>query len=166
MNKGNVYILDKYEQQIVELSAKQRFGNKVNTGWDGYGTVNKKSTLELDIVGFGAEFIFCRELNLYPDFKIHNTSKRQGTDYYDATWINMTVDVKANRNPENPLMIPEYLKSECNLFALFSAKYPKYRFEGFATNRMLFKPQNLRMTKVMAYVLEKERLLDINDLDI
>ena len=42
MNKGNVYILDEYEQQIVELSAKQRFGNKVNTGWDGYGTVNKK----------------------------------------------------------------------------------------------------------------------------
>jgi len=166
MTKGKVYILDQYEQQIVELSAKQRHSNKVKTGWDGYGTVNKNSSLELDIVGFGAEFIFCRELNLYPDFKIHNTSKKLGTDYYDAYWINMTVDVKANRNPENPLMIPEYLKSECQLFALFSAKYPKYRFEGFATNKMLFKKSNLRMTRVMAYVLEKHKLLDIEDLDI
>jgi hypothetical protein len=166
MNKGNVYTLDKYEQQIVELAAKQRHENKVKTGWNGYGTVNKKSELELDIHGFGAEFIFCRELNLYPDFKIQNTSKKLGTDYYDAFIWNMTVDVKANRNPENPLMVPEYAKSECQLFALFSSKYPKFRFEGFATNRMLFKPQNLRMTRVMAYVLDKERLLDLDDLEI
>jgi len=166
MNKGQVFILDKWEQQIVELSAKQRHENKKKTGWDGFRTVNEKSDLELNICGFGGEFIFCRELNLFPDFKIHNISKTLGTDYYDAKWINMNVDIKVNRNPDNPLMIPEYAKSECHLFALFSCKYPKYRFEGFATNRMLFKPQNLRMTRVMAYVLEKERLLCLEDLDI
>jgi hypothetical protein len=166
MNKGKVFTLDKYEKQIVELSAHHRHQNKIDTGWNGHGTVNENSNSELDRDGFGAEFIFARELNLYPDFKIHNTSKRLGTDYYDAQWCGMSVDVKVNRNPENPLMIPEYLKSECHLFALFSCKYPKYRFEGFATKNMIFKKSNLRMTRVMAYVLDKSKLLDIEDLDI
>jgi len=130
MTKNKLYKLDKYEQQIVELAAKQRHINKKATGWDGYKTVNKKSMIELNIAGFGAEFIFCRELNLFPDFKIHNTSKKLGTDYFDAVFINKTVDVKVNRNPDNPLMIPEYAKSECQLFALFSCIYPRYRFEG------------------------------------
>lgn len=166
MIKNKVYRLDKYEQKIVELAAQQRHINKVKTGWDGHGTVNKQSKIELDRDGFGAEFIFCRELNLFPDFKIHNTSKRLGTDYYDAHIWNMNVDVKVNRNPDNPLMIPERLKSECHLFALFSCLYPRYRFEGFATNRMVFKKENLRMTRVMAYVLDKEKLLPIEELDI
>ena len=47
MKIGNVYILDKSEQQIVELVANQRQNNKVNTGWDGKGTVNKKSGVDL-----------------------------------------------------------------------------------------------------------------------
>ena len=81
MKIGNVYILDKTEQEIVELVASQRQNNKVKTGWDGKGTVNEKSGVDLNIVGFGAEFIFCRELNLYPDFKIHNTSKSNGTRF-------------------------------------------------------------------------------------
>lgn len=166
MTKGKVYKLDKYEQKIVELAAQQRHNNKKVTGWDGYRTVNKQSKVELNIMGFGGEFIFCRELNLFPDFKIHNTSKKLGTDYYDAKWINMTVDVKVNSNPDHPLMIPEYAKSECNLFALFSCIYPRYRFDGFATNKMIFKKSNLRQTRVLSYVVEKESLLCINDLDI
>ncbi len=166
MKVGKVYKLDKYEQKIVELAAQQRHINKKKTGWDGYGTVNKKSMLELNIVGFGAEFIFCRELNLYPDFRVQNTSKKIGTDYYDAYWVNMTVDVKVNRNPDNPLMIPEYAKSECQLFALFSCIYPRFRFEGFATNKMIFKKSNLRMTRVMAYVLEKRKLISLDQLKI
>ena len=45
-------------------------------------------------------------------------------------------------------------------FFLFSSKFPKYRFEGYATNEMIFKKENLRMTRVMAYVLDKIKLLD------
>ena len=166
MNKNQVLILDKYEQQIVELVAKQRHDNKIKTGWNGYRTVNSESKWELNRDGFGAEFIFCREFNLCPDFKVHNTSKNLGTDYYDAFIWNQTIDIKVNRNAEHPLMIPEYAKSECQLFALFSCKYPKYRFEGFATNRMVFKAENLRMTRVMSYVVEKHKLLSLDDLEI
>ena len=166
MNKGQVCVLDEYERAIVELSANQRHQNKINTGWDGCGTVNENSSFELDRDGFGAEFIFCRELNLYPDFKIHNTSKRFGTDNYDANWMGMSVDVKVNRNYKNPLMIPERLKSQCQLFALFSCIYPRYRFEGFATHQMIFKKENLKMTRVMAYVLDKHKLINKKDLNI
>ena len=94
---NKVYTLDKYEQAIVKLSAEQRHNNKIKTGWDGSKTVNEKSMLELNIVGFGGEFIFARENNLYPDFKIHNTSKVLKTDDYDATWLGHSVDVKVNR---------------------------------------------------------------------
>jgi hypothetical protein len=166
MRKNKIYKLDYYEQQIVELAAKQRHNNKIKTGWNGFKTVNEKSEEILNIVGFGAEFIFCRELNLYPDFKIHNTSKQLGSDHFDAVFINNTVDVKVNRNYENPLMIPKYAKSDCDLFALFSCIYPRYRFEGFATNKMVFQDKNIKMTKVESYVVEKKLLLDIQDLDI
>jgi hypothetical protein len=166
MKKGKIYKLDYWEQQIVELAGTQRHKNKIESGWNGFKTVNDKSIVALNIEGFGAEFIFCRELNLYPDFKIHNTSKQLGTDNYDAVFIDNTVDVKVNRNYKNPLMIPRYAKSNCDLFALFSCIYPRYRFEGFATNKMLFKEKNLKMTKVESYVLDKSLLLDIKDLNI
>ena len=160
MKKGQVFTLDKYEQQIVELSATQRHTNKINTGWNGFKTVNETANIDLDIVGFGAEFIFCREYNLYPDFKIHNTSKTLKTDNYDAILKGKTIDVKVNRNEHHPLMIPKYANTDCELFFLFSCKYPKYRFDGYATNQMIFKKENLRQTRVMSYVIEKINLLD------
>lgn len=165
MNKGKVFILSEFEQKLVELVGNARHDQNCKIG-RGAGTINNSNVSDLDIIGFGAEFIFCRELNLFPDFKIDIFSKHEGTDFYDAYFTNKSVDVKVNRNPENPLMVPTRLKSECQLFALFSAKYPKYRFEGFATNQMLFKKSNIRQTKVPAYVLEKSKLLDILDLDI
>jgi len=165
MNKGQVFILNDVEQKIVEFIGKCRHKQNCKVG-RGKGTINKENVADLDIIGFGAEFIFCRELNLFPDFKIDIFSKWQGNDYYDAHIWGKSVDVKVNRNENNPLMIPERLKSECQLFALFSAKFPKYRFEGFATNNMIFKKSNLRKTRVMAYVLEKHKLLCLNDLNI
>ena len=57
MKKGQVFTLDKYEQQIVELSATQRHTNKVNTGWNGFKTVNETAGVDLDIVGFGTSSI-------------------------------------------------------------------------------------------------------------
>ena len=60
---GKVYKLDQYEQDIVYLASEQRHNNKIKTGWDGSKTVNPKSYLELNIVGFGGEFIFARENN-------------------------------------------------------------------------------------------------------
>jgi len=160
---GKVYSLDKYEQAIVELSAYQRDKNKKDTGWHGYKRVNEKSDLNLDIVGFGGEFIFCRENNLYPDFKIHNTSKVLKTDDYDATWLGHSVDVKVNRK-DHPLMIPEYAKSDCKIFALFTCNYPNYTFEGFSLNSIVFQDCNKKMTRVKSYVIEKKNLLSYKEL--
>jgi len=166
MHKGEIFYLNITERFIVEKVAEARQKNKENTKWNGHRTVAEKSSVELNVAGFGAEFIFCREMNIFPDFEIKNTSKVKGTDLYDAIWKGYTIDVKVNRNPNNPLMIPEYAKSNCDLFVLFSCKYPKYRFEGFATNKMIFNKNNIRMTRVSAYVLEKIKLLSIKDLNI
>jgi hypothetical protein len=160
---GKVYSLDEYEQAIVKLSANQRHNNKVKTGWDGSKTVNEKSYLELNIVGFGGEFIFARENNLYPDFKIHNTSKVLKTDDYDANWLGHSVDVKVNRK-DHPLMVPEYANTDCKIFALFTSNYPNYTFEGFSLNQIIFQEKNKKMTKIKSYVIEKKDLLNLNEL--
>ena len=164
MKIGKTYKLDKYEQAIVKLSAEQRHNNKIKTGWDGFKTVNEKSYLELNIVGFGGEFIFARENNLYPDFKIHNISKVLKTDNYDANWLGHSVDVKVNRKKHHPLMIPEYANTDCKIFALFTSNYPNYTFEGFSLNNIIFQDCNKRMTKVKSYVIEKSNLLTKKEL--
>jgi hypothetical protein len=160
---GKIYKLDKWEQQIVQLSAEQRHNNKINTGWDGSKTVNPKSELDLNVTGFGGEFIFARENNLYPDFKIHNISKVLNTDNYDANWLKHSVDVKVNRK-NHPLMIPEYANTDCKIFALFTCNYPNYTFEGFTLNDIIFQDTNKKMTKVKSYVLEKNQLLSYKEL--
>ena len=164
MTIGKVYILSELEKQEVELVGHARHSNKVNTNWDGLGTVNKNSSADLNVAGFGGEYIFCRENNLMPDLSIGNTSKLIGTDNYDCIWNYQSVDVKVNRNTDNPLMIPTYSKTHCDIFALFSCKYPKYRFEGYATNSMMFKVVNVRQTRVTSYVLDKSELLSHSEL--
>ena len=74
IKKNQIFTLDKLEQKIVYTIANERQTNKEKTGWNGYRTVAEKNDVNLNLVGFGAEFIFCRELNLFPDFTILNTS--------------------------------------------------------------------------------------------
>ena len=156
--KNKIYKLKNAEQKVVELIAYLRQANKEDTGWNGKGSVIK-NTIEQNRNGFGAEFLFCREYNLHPDFSIGNTSKFKGTDNFDAVLDGKTIDVKSS-NKNYPLMIPEYCKSNVDYFAYFLCKYPEYKFVGFATNDMIFKKENLRQTRVMAYVLEQDKLLD------
>ena len=157
--KNKIYKLTNEEQKIVELVAFLRQENKDRTGWNGKGTVSTNDPFEQNRNGFGAEFLFCREYNLHPDFSISNTSKIKGTDNYDAILNEKTIDVKSS-NKNHPLMIPQYLKSNVDYFAYFLCKYPEYKFMGFTSNEMIFKEENLRQTRVMAYVLEQKELLD------
>lgn len=156
---GNKYILTPLEQKIVELTAQARQHNKEITGVNGKGTAAKDDNhLHRNVIGFGGEFIFCKNYNLYPDFSIKNTSKIQGTDDYDATLNGITIDVKVT-DKNLPLMTPHYSKSKVGGFAFFHCNYPEYTFKGFATNEQLFNEDNLRNVKVKSYVLELKNLL-------
>lgn len=157
--KDKIYKLTNAEQKVVELVAFLRQTNKEETGWNGKGTISESEPYDLNRNGFGAEFIFCREYNLHPDFSISNTSKQEGTDKFDAVLNGTTIDIKSS-NKNHPLMIAEYLKSNVDYFAYFLCKYPEYKFMGYASNDMIFKEENLRQTKVLSYVLEQKELLD------
>ena len=61
-------------------------------------------------------------------------------------------------------MVPEYAKTDCKIFALYTCNFPNYTFEGFILNNILFQKNNLRMTRVNAYVIEKKDLLNLNEL--
>jgi len=105
LQTNEIYTLDIHEQKIVELVAEMRQSNKEKTGWDGAGRVAEFGGVNLNVFGFGAEYIFCREKNTFPDFEIKNTSKRQKTDDYDCNWLSMSVDVKTSQK-QFPLMVP------------------------------------------------------------
>ena len=158
------YTLNEIEQKIVQFIATQRQINKENTGWNGIGTAaTDDKHLERNIIGFGAEFIFCREQNLFPDFTIGNFSKIQGTDAYDAKWGGYTIDVKAT-DKQHPLMTPTYSKSDAEVFAFFWCDYPTFIFKGYTTNKMLFDQKNIKKFKVESYVLENHLLLSEQNL--
>tara|TARA_R110002126_G_scaffold169154_4_gene317701 strand:+ start:3987 stop:4502 length:516 start_codon:yes stop_codon:yes gene_type:complete len=161
---NEIYTLDIHEQKIVELVAEMRQSNKEKTGWDGSGRVAEFGGVNLNVFGFGAEYIFCREKNTFPDFEIKNTSKRQKTDDYDCNWLSMSVDVKTSQK-QFPLMVPKFNKCDVDLFAFFVCeKYPNYQFKGYATNEMLFQDSNLRQTRVMAYCLDQNKLVNEDEL--
>ena len=170
MNKGDIFTLSEIDIQIVELVAHRRQKNKEDTCKNGLGTaaIDNKH-LERNIIGFGAEYLFCKSYNLFPDFSIGNTSKLKGTDPCDAILGTKTIDVKTSTK-DYPLMTPHYSISNCNIFALFYCIYPKYRFEGFATNNMLFNKQNLKKKYSESYILKdsyvlpKKYLLEYNQL--
>jgi len=159
MKINNTYILEPLEQKIVELTAKARQHNKEVTGVNGKGTAaNDDKHLYRNIIGFGAEFVFCKHYNIHCDYSIGNTSKKKGTDKYDAVINGFSIDVKVTEK-KLPLMTPEYSKSDVDGFAFFHCNYPKYEFKGFATNEQLFKETNLKQIKVNSYVLDTKFLL-------
>ena len=166
ITKGEVFELSDIDQKIVELIATERQLNKERTGVNGKGTAaNDDRHLYRNRIGFGAEYLLCKHNNLFPDFWIGNTSKMKGTDDYDAVINGFKVDVKTSEK-DIPLMTPTYSKSDCDIFAYFYCKYPRYRFEGYATNKMLFQDHNIRDVRVQSYVLEKKYLLNFWDLDL
>ena len=118
MEKNKLYNLSKSEIDLINFVAKQRQDHKEKTGWDGLKTKSKKPRLELNKMGFGAEFIFCREMNLMPDFKVYNKSKENGSDEYDANYRGFSIDVKCT-SKHYPLMVSPDLRSDCNIFAFF-----------------------------------------------
>jgi hypothetical protein len=164
MKKNKKYWLEDWECELIRFHAKQRQINKERSGIDGLGTVNEKSGLELNSAGFGAEYVFCREMNLMPDFSVNNDSKKEGTDKYDANWNGWSVDVKCSRNMKNPMMIPKYSKCDVDIFAFFQGDLPCYEFKGFATNGMVFNEKNLKHTRVLSYVLDPYDMLTMDEI--
>ena len=164
MQKDDFYFLDEWECDLIRFHAKQRQINKERSGIDGLGTVNEKSGLELNYAGFAAEYIFCREMNLFPDFSVNNDSKKKGTDKYDATWNGWSVDVKCSRNIRNPMMIPEYSKCDVDIFAFFQGDENRFEFKGFATNGMVFDERKLKFTRVLSYVVHSYDMLTMDEI--
>jgi len=164
MQKDKFYFLDEWECDLIRFHAKQRQINKERSGIDGLGTVNEKSGLELNYAGFAAEYIFCREMNLFPDFSVNNDSKKKGTDKYDATWNGWSVDVKCSRNIRNPMMIPEYSKCDVDIFAFFQGDENRFEFKGFATNGMVFDERKLKFTRVLSYVVHSYDMLTMDEI--
>ena len=164
MQKDKTYFLDEWECDLIRFHAKQRQINKERSGIDGWGSVEKDNALERNYAGFAAEYIFCREMNLFPDFSVNNDSKRKGTDKYDATWNGWSVDVKCSRNIRNPMMIPEYSVSDVDIFAFFQGDEHRFEFKGFATNGMVFDERKLKFTRVLSYVVHPYDMLTMDEI--
>ena len=166
MFNNKYYNLTDHEMELISFVANQRQKNKEKTGFDGLKTKSKKPRLELNKMGFGAEFIFCKEMNLMPDFKIHNNRKSNGSDDFDANYNGFSVDVKSTSG-DYPLMISPDLKSNCDIYAFFRSfsPYSSYKFIGFATKEMLFQDKNISGRYFGNYRLFDHDLININQLN-
>lgn len=152
------YYLNKTEQDIVKIISQMRQDNKVKTGWNGHGCLTENG-FKRNLIGFGAEFIFAREQNLFLDIEIKNTSKKKKTDNFDCNFKGMSVDVKAATR-DRELMIQKTNVSSVDCFAFFICeKFPKYKFKGYATNHMIFQKSNIKKTKVLSYCIDQNNLL-------
>ena len=162
---NKTYHLADYELDLISFVANQRQKNNIKTGFDGLKTLapETKSRLELNKMGFGAEYIFCKEMNLMPDFTIHNKRKSNNSDDFDALWNGFSVDVKASGS-KYPLRIRKDLRSNCQIFAYFktfSKQFRSYKFIGFATNEMIFDPKNI---KGDSYHFKNDQFISLKEL--
>jgi hypothetical protein len=142
MPKRNTVVeLNAQEQAICRALAKKRYANNRKAG-----TRNAKrgpqSNEQTDLEGIGAEFAFCKLLNLFPDFSIEPRSADE--DEGDCKLRDgRAVDVKATKYATGKLIAVPWKKNGAELFALMTGTFPKYTFRGFMPADELLRAERL-----------------------
>ncbi len=127
------------EQRICKWLAKERYkaarkAGVIDARLDTSGEF-------LDLNGLGAELIFCKMFNLYPDLSV---GARSGG--YDAlTKKGYKVDVKTTKYQHGHLLATQKKKNEkTDIYVLMIGDFPTYRFAGFIDKEELFDEKNLK----------------------
>lgn len=131
--------LSAFEQKVAEALAKARFRMARKLGIQNK-RIGPQSDEETDKQGIGAEMVYCKLMNVYPDLTIDG-----GRPLDDALLINgKTVDVKATKYKNGKLLVSTKKRSmPCDIYALMVGTFPTYRLAGHMTAEELF--QNKRL---------------------
>lgn len=162
IRKGTKVTLSRAEQLSCKVIAQLRFDNNRNSGTKN-AKIGPQSDQDTDLEGIGAEFAFCKMLNLYPDFSINIRSSVKETDSGDVTLHNgQTVDVKATKYPTGKLLAVPWKKPTTTYMALVVGTFPNYEFKGVMFSSELIKPSRLgNLGHGDTYIATQQELNDL-----
>lgn len=145
--------LNQGEIAVAKWLAKKRYeSNRAK------GIVDRKmgdqSAEFTDLNGVGAEMVFCKLFNLYPDFDLvpgkHDAVTRKGA----------TVDVKATKYRNGKLLAVTSKKLEASdVYVLVIGEFPKYRVVGYAKAEDLLNESQIKdLGRGPTYAMEQSEL--------
>jgi hypothetical protein len=148
-SKESKVTIEGWERELCEETARQRNKNKRGSGIRDQQINKEKSSLQIDIEGFYAEYAFCKMINSFPDFVIHN--KPLGFDSIincmeiksGAIQCNVRVDVKSNHFG-NLWIKKSKPVDACDIFVTMIMKdFPVIYFGGWEFSVIAIKESNL-----------------------
>lgn len=141
--------------------ARQRFNRES-------GIFNRQRSPEpssaIEVNGMGAELAYCKAFNLWPDLTVGVRSG--GADA--LTHSGESIDVKATPNVNGRLLVtPDKINHGIDLYVLVVGFIPFYKIMGYATNKEVFKPENLLdLEHGRTYGLPQEKLHEYDDIEL
>lgn len=151
--------LNRHELLICDIMGSIRRKNAMQFNYD--RQVSKQNPYDMDIDGFKGEYIVAKYLNVMPDLSINE--KKNPIDLY---WNNLSVDVKATRNPNGHIYVTEYHKlSPCDLYIQVILNDNGGLIKGWADSKYLFLNADLIHGSHPSYKLDQHKLKDIRILN-
>jgi len=154
--------LNQAEIKICEWLAKNRYSSNRTSG-----VANKKigpqSNWKTDLNGVGAEFAFCKLINVYPDFSVE---PRKG-GYDCLTFGGYRIDVKTTVYKSGRLLTKIGTPIEdADYYVLMVGNFPKYTFSGSCSSKDLIDDSNIiNLGHGEGYGLGQDQLsIDLRDI--
>ena len=131
--------LNKIEQDICKMIAKERNDNNISNG-SRNRKVGNGDDYQIGLEGYGAEMAFCKIQNLYPDFDC------DAPQPFDCYWHEMGwVDVKCTDRIGGMLIVGTWKKEKPtpDYYVLMIGKFPNYEYIGHYDGTMIFNEDNI-----------------------
>ena len=134
-------ILNDAEQKLAKYVAKGRYKNARSNGVKD-GKMGDQSNWQTDLEGVAAEIAYCKYANLYPDLEIDDPANLPIHDSISPK--GHTIDVKSTTYEDGKLLaVIGKVNKRCNIYVLVTGRFPDYLIKGWATEHMLFIPENI-----------------------
>lgn len=144
------------EQTIVEGIALARHRMNIEKGRQSL-KVGKGGELQINFLGIGGEFAFCKLKNIFPDMSI---------DYplpFDCKIDKIGyIDIKTTIYPNGHLVVGKWKEtySVPAYFALMVGEMPTFELKGFYPGNKMFYPENLKdFGGGLTYAISQDRLI-------
>ena len=119
--------LNETEQIIAKHLAKRRYENNRKRGVTDR-QMGPQSSESTDLEGIGAEIVFAKIFNLFPDLG-DIPGKEDGISMKGSTY-----DVKTTKYKNGRLLaVLNKRKEDCEFYVLMIGEFPTYRLTGYAT---------------------------------
>lgn len=155
------------EQELARAIARARYATARRAGLKN-AKVGPQSNEDTDLEGAGAEIVFAKAFNLYPQMDseppIKNEDGQKEWSPDALTRHGYSVDIKATKYERGHLIcVPWRAATEADLYVLITGRFPSYRIAGFLPAKELLKKSRLKplVKERLAFTATQKELMDI-----